>query len=299
MTLQEFITTRFGTKLWMSLGCWLPPWAGYRVADMAVRIVSRRRHSSIYRILYANQAVVLGEQTPEDAIHAAVRRVFEHVGRTAYDLMYYLAGGAARLRDAVTFDGEVWENFQRAMATGRGVMICGCHMSNFNLGFLSLAQRAEVPQIQVLAPPIMTGGFRIMHELRNSAKFHETPISLASLREAVHRLTSGGIVATGVDWPPVAGTDERVIFFGRPAHLPTGHIRLAMDAGAVLLPVAFRWDADRGYRILTAPHLELELSGDRAADIQHNARRVLAIIERWIAERPEQWLMYYRVWPET
>jgi lauroyl/myristoyl acyltransferase len=24
---------------------------------------------------------------------------------------------------------------------------------------------------------------------------------------------------------------------------------------------------------------------------------VLAVLERWIAERPEQWLMYYPVWP--
>ncbi|MEJ5199483.1 MAG: hypothetical protein WHX53_11210, partial [Anaerolineae bacterium] len=100
MTLQEFITTRFGTKLWMSLGRWLPPAVGYRVANLAVSIVSRRRRSSLYRILYENQAVILGEQTPEAELHAAVRRVLEHVGRTAYDLMYYLAGGAARLRDA-------------------------------------------------------------------------------------------------------------------------------------------------------------------------------------------------------
>jgi len=299
MTLQEFITTRFGTKLWMSLGRWLPPSVGYRIAHLAVGIVSRRRNSSIYRILYANQAAVLGDRTPEAELHAAVRRVLEHVGRTAYDLMYYLAGGADRLRDAVLFDDQVWENVQRAMATGRGVMICGCHMSNFNLGFLALTQRAETPQIQVLAPPKMTGGFRIMHELRSSPKFLETPIGVASLRAALQRLRTGGMVATGVDWPPAAAANERIPFFGRPAHLPTGHIRLAIDAGAVLLPVAFRWDADRGYHMLTAPHLELELTGDRPADIQHNARRVLAIIERWIAERPEQWLMYYRVWPEA
>ncbi len=299
MTLQEFITTRFGTRLWMSLGRWLPPWAGYRIAHLAVDIVSRRRHSSLYRILYENQAAIHGAQTSEEELHAAVRRVLEHVGRTAYDLMYYLAGGEARLRNAVSFDDQVWTDVHRAMATGRGVMICGCHMSNFNLGFLCLSQRTEIPQIQVLAPPTMTGGFRIMHELRSSPKFYETPISIASLREALHRLTSGGMVATGVDWPLAATANERITFFGRPARLPTGHIRLAMDAGAVLLPVAFCWDAERGYHMVTAPHLELELTGNRSRDIEHNARRVLAILERWIAARPEQWLMYYRVWPTS
>lgn len=299
MTLQELITTEFGTKLWMALGRWLPPWAGYRLARLAVGIVSRRRNASIYRILHDNQAGVLGPDTPEPILHDAVRRVFEHVGRTAYDLMHGLAGGEARLREAVTLDAQVANHLQRAIATGRGVMICGCHTSNFNLGFLALSLRDEMPQIQVLAPPTMTGGFRVMHDLRASKKFLETPISIVSLKAATLRLRAGGMVATGVDWPPAAVGDERVPFFGRLAHLPTGHIRLAINAGAVLLPVACRWDADRGYRMMTAPHLELELTGDRGHDVQHNARRVLAVIERWIAERPEQWLMYYQVWPPT
>jgi KDO2-lipid IV(A) lauroyltransferase len=225
--------------------------------------------------------------------------MFEHVGQTAYDLMHGLAGGEARLRAAVTLDAQVEEDVQRAIATGRGVMICGCHTSNFNLGFLALSLRDDVPEIQVLAPPTMTGGFRVMHDLRASTKFLETPINIVSLKAATLRLRAGGMVATGVDWPPAAAADERVLFFGRLAHLPTGHIRLAINTGAVLLPVACRWDSTRGYHLLTAPHLELELTGDRAADIQRNARRVLAIIEQWIAERPEQWLMYYRVWPQT
>jgi KDO2-lipid IV(A) lauroyltransferase len=87
-----------------------------------------------------------------------------------------------------------------------------------------------------------------------------------------------------------------VVFFGRPARLPIGHIRLAMAAEAVLLPVACRWSAERGYYMISAPHLALELVGDREADIQHNARRVLAVMERWIAETPEQWLMYHPIW---
>lgn len=299
MTLQEFITTEFGTKLWMALGRWLPPWAGYKLTRLAVSIVSRRRASNIYRILHDNQAGVLGAHTPEPLLHNAVRQVFEHVGQTAYDLMHSLAGGEARLRTAVALDVRVTDDIQRAVATRRGVMICGCHTSNFNLGFLALSLHDETPEIQVLAPPTMAGGFRVMHDLRANRKFIETPINVASLKAALLRLRAGGIVATGVDWPPAAAADERVPFFGRPAHLPTGHIRLALNAGAVLLPLACRWDAERGYRVMTAPHLELELTGNRAADVQHNARRVLAIIEPWIAERPEQWLMYYRVWPQT
>jgi len=33
--------------------------------------------------------------------------------------------------------------------------------------------------------------------------------------------------------------------------------------------------------------------------VQHNVRRILAVMENWISETPDQWLMYHRVWPET
>jgi lauroyl/myristoyl acyltransferase len=297
MNLQQFITTEFGTRLWMSLGRWLPPRMGLGLAHVLAGIVSRRRHASIYRILYDNQAGVRGIDTPTETLHRAVRQVFNHVGQTAYDLMHSLALGQEGLRQAVTFDQQVWEDVQRAIATGRGVMICGCHTSNFNVGFLTLALRDETPTIQVLSPPAPAGGFRLMHDLRTSGKLQETPINSDVLRTALRRLREGGIVATGVDWPPAAASDDWLPFFGRRAHLPTGHIRLALSTDAVLLPVACRWDEAAGYRLLSAPHLELELTGDRRRDIQHNARRVLTVMERWIAERPEQWLMYYPVWP--
>ena len=92
-------------------------------------------------------------------------------------------------------------------------------------------------------------------------------------------MRAGGYVATGVDWPLAAAPDERVPFFGRPAHLPTGHIRLAISGNALLLPMACRWDPERGYRALTGEPIELELTGDRAIDVQHNARRMLAVME--------------------
>jgi lauroyl/myristoyl acyltransferase len=43
--------------------------------------------------------------------------------------------------------------------------------------------------------------------------------------------------------------------------------------------------------------MELERTGDRQQDLICNALRVLAVIQQWISETPEQWLMYYPVWP--
>jgi len=296
MNFQQFATSEFGTRLWMAVGRWLPPWAGHALARGITGILSRRRDSALYRTLYANQAGVLGAEASPEQLHAAVRAVLRHAGFVSYDLMHVVSQGEDAIRDGVIWEPEVWENMKAALALGRGLVITSCHLSNFNVALLSFALRG-VP-IQVLSSAAPAGGFQLMFELRSRGVLVETPIDGAALRQAIQRLRRGGAVATALDWPLAVSNGETVPFFGRPAHLPTGHIRLAMQTGAPLLFLACRWSPDRGYVVRATPYLELELTGDRAFDVRHNAGRLLAICEQWIAEAPEQWLMYYPVWED-
>jgi KDO2-lipid IV(A) lauroyltransferase len=215
---------------------------------------------------------------------------------TAIDLMYIASRGDEAIRKSVEFGPDMWTHYDAARATGRGVLVCGCHLSNFNLGFLAFALLGIPVRVLSMAGP--TGGFQVMENLRSRGAIEQTPIDGPSLRAAIKYLQGGGVVGTGVDWPLAGMSEERLPFFGRPATLPTGHIRLAMSSGSVLLPVCFRWSPERGYYGQAAPHLDLERTGDRAADVRHNALRLLSVIEKWIAEGPDQWLMYHRVWPE-
>jgi KDO2-lipid IV(A) lauroyltransferase len=301
MNFQQFATTEFGTRLWMALGRWLPPRVGYALARVIAEVLGRRTHSALYRTIYVNQANVLGPDAAPERVHAAVRAVFRHAGLVSYDLMHIVGRGEAAIHAAVEWGPQVWANVEAARAGGRGVMICGCHLSNFNLAMLSFALK-QIP-IQVLSMAAPVGGFRLMQDLRARGLLEETPINGSALRQALARLRTGGIVGTALDWPVPTPAEERLPFFGRPAQLPTGHVRLALSARAALLPMSCRWDPQRGYYVQTAPPLVLEETGDtrttrqwRAADVRHNALRVLAIGEKWIAETPDQWLMYHPVW---
>ena len=296
MNFQQFVTTEFGTKLWMALGRWLPSSAGHAFARTVTGVLSQRRNASIYRIMRANQAGVLGPDVSTEQLDAATRAVLGHAGMTAFDLMHIMAQGEDAVLRAVDFDSDFWAHADLIRASGHGVLVCGCHLSNFNLGFLGFALQGF--PVQVLSAAMPAAGFGLIAELRNRGVLEETPISAAALRKAIARLRAGGAAAIGVDWPVVADGGEPVPFFGRPAHLATGYIRLAMSSDAVILPLACRWSPQRGYYTITRPPMMLELTGDREADVLHNARRVLAVMEDWIAETPDQWLMYHPVWPD-
>ncbi len=88
------------------------------------------------------------------------------------------------------------------------------------------------------------------------------------------------------------------MFFGRPAYLPTGHIRLALQAQVPITVAVVRNDANHLHRYVVDVEttLELEQKGDRQEMILHNAQRVLAVLETVIRRHPEQWAMFYPVW---
>ncbi len=296
MNFQQFSTSRFGTKLWMTLAQRLPPPAGHALANLITGALYRRKEAGpLYRIIYANQAGVLGAGASPEQIDLGVKAVLNHAGMCTLDLMQLSARGEGAVRHAVAFPQEFWDAAAAARAAGRGVLICGCHLSNFNLAFLKYA--VEGFPLQILSAAVSAGGFKLLTELRARGVLEETPLDGSALRKAILRLRSGGAVVTGIDWPYGADEDDPIDFFGRPSLLPTGYIRLALSANALLLPLACRWSPERGYYAITTPLIELERTGDRAADVRHNARRVLAVIEQWISEVPDQWLMYHPVWP--
>jgi lauroyl/myristoyl acyltransferase len=111
--------------------------------------------------------------------------------------------------------------------------------------------------------------------------------------------------------------DELVPFFGAPARLPTGHVRLALQTQSRIVVACCIMEKDGQtavgdasgvccYRIQFAPPIEMEAASDQEvvprvseANIRHNVQRVLEIIEQMIRQAPDQWLMFVPVWEDT
>jgi lauroyl/myristoyl acyltransferase len=295
MNFQQLVTTEFGTRAWLALGA-LPPRQGYALARWLTRQLYRRKRGFVYRVLYDNQRHVLGPGATQEQVDLAVAAVLKHAGIANYDMIRTVRQGEQAILKSIELGDELWPNFNAALSAGRGVVICAAHLSNFNLGFLSFASQGNTT-IQTLSAAAPAGGFDVVRDLRNRGMIEDTSIDAASLKKAMTRLKSGGMVLTGADWP-TPDANDCLSFFGEPSLLPNGYVRLALTTGALLLPLAARWTPERGYYVMTCPALEVVRTGDREKDIRVNAQRVLAIIEQWIRETPEQWLMYHPVWPE-
>ena len=293
--LQRFLSSRPVTGVGMFVSQCVPPSIGHGVAGLIAGLINWLK-PDVYWIVHANLRQVVGPRVDEGTLHGLVRQVFHNNARNNYDLWRLVGRGAEALRAAVHLPPDTWTHIEQARRRGKGMILVGTHTGNFNLSILALAVYGlEVQVLGLAVPP--AGGFDLMDQMRADLGVHLTSISLPTLRKAIVRLRAGGAVATGVD-RPVSSAGPPVEFFGRPAPLPTGHVRLALKTDAAILVTGPYRDTQGRTVLSLSPPLEMLRTGDPGEDLRVNLRRVTAWLEKYIRARPEQWAMFVPVWPE-
>jgi KDO2-lipid IV(A) lauroyltransferase len=294
MRFQDFISSKPMTQLGIALGRHMPPRVGYGLVRIAAGVIARRK-PEVYWTVRANLRQILGPEADDATLHRMTRQVFFHAGQTYYDFFHAIGQPKEVLAEAVPIPDEILAFARSETARGQGVLVLVAHMSNFDLLGLSMGARDLPIQMLSLADP--QAGFHLLNYLRATAGFEVTPITPQSLRAAIRRLKSGGIVLTGVD-RPIPEDRELVEFFGRPAYLPVGPVRLALMTGALVIMASCYYEPDKGYGLEVTEPLEMVRTGDRRRDLMTNVRRVVDILEQHVRARPEQWMMFHPFWPE-
>jgi lauroyl/myristoyl acyltransferase len=294
MRLQDFISSKPMTRLGIVIGRHMPRRVGYGLARITAGIIARQK-PEVYWTVRANLRQILGPEADDVTLHCMTRQVFFHAGQTYYDFFHAIGWPKEVIAEAVRIPDEIVAFIRSETARGQGVLVLGTHMSNFDLVGLSVGARDLPMQMLSLANP--RAGFHLLNHLRATAGFEVTPITPQSLRAAIRRLKRGGIVLTGVD-RPIPVDRELVEFFGRPAYLPVGPVRLALMTGALVIMASCYYEPDNGYALEVTEPLEMILTGDRRRDIMTNVRWLASILEEHVRARPEQWMMFHAVWPE-
>ncbi len=292
--LQDITSSQVVTRLGLFIARHMSRRAGYGLARLVANQIARRK-PEIYRTVEANLRHILGPDVDTATVERMTWQVFYHAGQTYYDFFHAIGAPREEVRAAVAIPPELIRQVKAIIETGRGILLLGTHMSNFDLTGLALGAYDLPIQMLSLANPV--SGFRVLNRLRALTGFEVTPITPESLRGAIRRLRTGGIVLTGVD-RPIPQDREWVEFLGRPAYLPVGPTRLALLTDAVVFVGSCHYDAEKGYALEYTGPVEMVRSGDRQADIMTNTRRIAAIVETYVRAHPDQWMMFHPFWPD-
>jgi KDO2-lipid IV(A) lauroyltransferase len=281
-------------RLSMFISRHTPEKLGDRIAWALAGMVCRFK-PGIHDILRANLSQVLGSDS-EEALYQATRQVLYTAVRSYYDLYRVMQMPREEAVATVELTESAKEVTSWMRKRERGAVMVFAHLGNFDLGGLALA--AHVPGMQLLSLPNPPEGFQLANELRESSGLSVTPLTPGALRQAMRNLRAGGVVGVAGD-RPVSELDEPISFFGRPARVPSGHVRLALKTDSVVVPgCCFLSFETKKYTIHLDPPQELIRTGDRDEDVRVNMRWVLDALEEIIRERVGQWQMFVPVWTE-
>jgi KDO2-lipid IV(A) lauroyltransferase len=116
-----------------------------------------------------------------------------------------------------------------------------------------------------------------------------------SMRPVFRALRAGELVGLALD-RDVTDSGVEIEFFGEPARLPDGYARLARHTGSPIVLVFGVRLPDYRLQVRFEPALDIPQTPDREGDIRAIMRQALRVAGRYIAEHPEQWVMFRPVW---
>jgi KDO2-lipid IV(A) lauroyltransferase len=265
------------------IGYWLAKWVGRLLYLFSPRLK---------RVLTHNMRHVLGPDANESQVQAVVRQALVNIAKGHHDLFRLARLSSDELERMVRIEGK--EYFEQARALGRGTIGISAHLGNVDF----FMQATVVRGIPTVAPVLRTEPerlFRYTRRLRESHGLRLIP-SDEPMIGLMRALKQGNIVGLACD-RDVGGSSRVIDFFGKPTRLPAGPVRVALKTGSPLLPAFALRLPDNTFVVEMEPPLTLPKTGDTDADIDNGMRKVVAIMERYIARHPEQWLVAAPIWP--
>ncbi|MES2398890.1 MAG: lysophospholipid acyltransferase family protein [Pseudomonadota bacterium] len=184
---------------------------------------------------------------------------------------------------------------EAAFAKGRGVIFFGPHCGSFELGPQALAE-VYGPITAIYRPARKPWLAEIEQATRQRPQLTVVPASLSGIRLMHRTLRANQAVALLTDQVPPEGLGVWAPFFGKPAYTMTLAARLALQSGAVLLPVSCeRLPNGRGYVVQIRPPVAgvSDEQGEAKADILGAVTRVNEAIETIVRSQPGQYLWGY------
>lgn len=287
LRLGRFVAPRYWPT-WLLLGvlhaaACLPPPAQRglgRLLGRLLRHVKRRE----YRVAARNLELCFPELSAAartDLLHEH----FESVGMSFVEMGIGWFTPIDRLLPRVSIYGR--EHLDRALATGKGILLVTAHFTTLEVGVAVL--EAIAPRTSCMYRPQRNAMMDAMIR-RGRSRFAKEQIPRDNVRALVRSLRDGQVVVYLPDQTYLGRQSELLPFFGEPAVTNVATSKLASIGGALVLPYFFRRLPSGDYRVDIGAALEAFPSDSPPED----ARRLFGLLEDYIRLAPAQYLWLYK-----
>jgi KDO2-lipid IV(A) lauroyltransferase len=248
-------------------------------------------HRKLRRVGLRNLELALPEKSLRER-NKILRGVFTSLGRQAAEVCLFPRYTRENVSKTVVYEG--FENFERALARGKGVLFLTGHLGAWELS--AFAHSVYGYPLSIVMRPLdnpyldrMARAYRTMHG--NKA------VDKDFARGLIAAMRAGKTVGVLMDINMIESQGVFVDFFGIPACTASGVARVALKTDAAVLPGFTIWDPGlKKYRLRFDPAVKLVRTKDREADVVANTAQFTKIIEDYVRRYPDQWLWVHRRW---
>lgn len=228
----------------------------------------------------------------DDWVRATAEAAYQHLGREAVATLRLASSDSEVVRRCTHLHG--WEDFEAALARGRGALLVTGHFGNWEMAAASIAARG-IPIAAIV---------KRQTNRRVDARFESTRRRLGvrtidlddAPRQVPRALRAGQVIGVVAD-QDARDSGVRVPFFGRPASAHRGPALFALRLGAPVFASAMRR--------LPGPALAYEgvmehVPVQRTEDLDADVRSLTAVLaerlEAAVRQAPEQYFWFHRRW---
>ena len=263
-----------------------------RAAAIALSWTIYLVHVRLRSVGMRNLALAFPEKTRRERARI-LRGVFTSLGRQLAEVCLFPKYTLENVGKVVVYDG--FENFERALARGKGVLFLTAHLGAWELSAFTHSLYGH--PLHIVMRPL--DNFYLDRLMRWYRTMHgnSTVDKDDFVRGLLSAMKAGETVGILMDTNMTPPQGVFVDFFGIPACTASGLARIALRADAAVVPGFTVWDtALRKYRLRFDPALKLIRTGNDDADVLANTALFTKVIEEYVRRYPDQWLWVHRRW---
>jgi KDO2-lipid IV(A) lauroyltransferase len=262
-----------------------------RAAGISIAWTVYILHRKLRRVGMRNLELAFPDK-PRGERKKILRGVFTSLGRQVAEVCLFPKYTPENVSKIVVYEG--FENFERALARGKGVLFLTGHLGAWELS--AFAHSLYGYPLNIVMRPLdnpyidrLAREYRTMHG--NKA------VDKDFARGLIAALRKGETVGVLMDTNMIASQGVFVDLFGIKACTASGAARVALKTDAAVVPGFTIWDPVlQKYRLRFDPAVELVRTENHDADVVANTAKFTKVIEDYVRKYPDQWLWVHRRW---
>src|SRR4030042_4885550 len=257
-----------------------------RLGTLSYHVLSKARARATCHLFKA-----FGSQLTHEQINRMGREVFQNLTLNFFECGRFGSVPTEQLLEKISVEG--WEHVEAAYQSGRGGVLLGGHIGNWEWTAAYIALRGY--PINVVARRIYIDSLNErLVRMRESMGMKVLSRDI-SMRRMIRLLLDNQFIGVLVDQDVKDVSGIFVDFFGHPAYTPVGPALLALASGA---PIIMIRDVRQGsqHRITVDPPILAHREAPRDQEVNRIVTLYTERIEELITEHPTQWVWTHRRW---